>query len=60
MTRNWISIVFLYCLFVAINAQVQMQAARTLIMADPIRPVEVLYNGRKRVILLSFFKMTDL
>jgi hypothetical protein len=29
------------------QAQFQMQAARTLIMSDPIRPIEVLYNGRK-------------
>jgi hypothetical protein len=55
LAQKWLSIFCLFCLFFTVsNAQFQMQAARTLIMSDPIQPVEVLVNGRKRVGFFEF------
>jgi hypothetical protein len=56
MIQKWLAaLCLLFVLFTTTaKGQFQMQAARTLIMSDPIRPVEVLYNGRKRVSFMGW------
>lgn len=52
--RQMVYVILVLCVVVATaNAQFQMHAARSLVMAEPIK-AEVFYNGRKRVSSMNF------